>query len=193
MSVPHVLYIHGANSSPKSFSYVREALLPHTCDYFSYDASDKLADIIDRAIDQVDRPCHIIAHSLGGIVAANVAHAHPSLVKTVTTIATPYGGSEAANMLSLVMPFNQFLRNIRPSNSILVQTREQPVPVPTLCITAHGGNNPLISSANDGVVTVSSQTPPPGATKVSLECTHFEVLLDTVTVELISNFIAHIN
>lgn len=187
----HIVYIHGANATPKSFSFIKQNLPKHTHQDFVYDANKKLADTISRAVDTIDTDCHIIAHSLGGVVACAAAHELKGKhIKSITTISTPFGGSEAADRFRLVMPFSTFFKNIRTSNPILKSIRSKPVPVPTLNIITTGGQSPFEPKKNDGVVTVDSQNALTGPQKVVVPYTHFEVLLDHGVVDIINTFVA---
>lgn len=186
----HIFYIHGANATPKSFSFIKQNLPEHTFTDFQYDASKKLTDTIARAASEITTPCHIVAHSLGGVVAVAAAHlVDRGLVKSITTISTPFGGSEAADRFRLVMPFNTFFKNIRTSNPILKAIQTKPLPSPTLNIITTGGRSPFEPLPNDGVVTIASQQILTHSTKAIVPYTHFEVLLDAGVVDIVSEFI----
>ena len=185
-----VLYIHGANATPKSLSYIRKALPPHTPIEFSYDASHDLSSTIDRVVEHITEPMHIVSHSLGGIIAVAAAHlATKGNVKSITTISTPFGGSEAANRIGIILPFNRFINNIRTTNPVIRGVVKAGTPVPTLSIITTGGYSPFEPKENDGVVTVESQRALTNNTKVIVPYTHFEVLLDDGVAELVSKFI----
>lgn len=187
----HIVYVHGANATPKSFSYLEGTLPAHTKSYITYDASDSLAVTIRDAAAQIDQPCHIIGHSLGGVIALAISQLHgPSTVRTVTTISAPFGGSETAERMSIFMPFNPFLKNIKSSNTLLKNIAKVGPTVPTMTIITTGGRSPLEPKDNDGVVTVESQLALARAYQVHVPYTHFEVLMDQGVADMINLFMA---
>lgn len=187
----HIVYIHGANATPKSFSYLERTLPEHTSSYVVYDASTKLTDTIQAAAEKIDQPCHIISHSLGGIIGVAVAqYLGGDNIHTITTISTPFGGSETADRMRLVMPFNTFFKNIRTTNPVLKAVRTLGPPVPTLNIITTGGQSPFEPKPNDGVVTVESQLAFNGTHRVQLPYTHFEVLMDNEVSSTIALFMS---
>lgn len=187
---PHIIYIHGAHASPVSFNYIKKQLPLHTHTDVAYDANEPLADSITRALMYVDQPSHIIAHSLGGVIAVALSHAYPELVKSVTTLSTPFGGSEVASQAAMFMPFNTFLKNIHvfnPTLQTILRTR-QVVPLMNFITTA--GGTSLQHKANDGVVTVDSQTAY-GSNHIFVDLNHFEVLLSPEVATQIGHFVLH--
>lgn len=188
-TMTHIVYIHGANATPKSFSYIKQNLPEHTASYLVYDASDNLIDTIKRASEVLDQPCHIIAHSLGGVVGVAAAqYVGGNNVETITTISTPFGGSEAADRMRFVLPFNSFFRNIRTTNPIFRAVCSEGPPVPTMNIITTGGQSPFEPKPNDGVVTVESQLAFTGTHQISVPYTHFEVLMDREVADTIAQF-----
>lgn len=188
--MPRILYIHGANATPKSFSYIQRNLPSHHAVNFSYDASVDLAETVKRAALEMKEPVHIVSHSLGGIVAVAAAQAvDRGIVKSITTISTPFGGSEAADRMSIVMPFNRFIKNIKTTNPIIRRVVQQGTPAPTLSVITTGGHSPFEPKENDGVVTVESQRALTNNVQVVVPHTHFEVLLDDDVIGIISSFI----
>jgi YD repeat-containing protein len=185
----HIIYIHGANATPKSFSFIKSRLDDHTVTELTYDASDHLQDIINAAVKHVDQPSHIVSHSLGGIIGVALSHLHPKKIQTVTTISTPFGGSEAADHMSMLMPFNVFFRNIRTTSPILRSLNKVGPIVPTLNIITTEGQHVLVSKPNDGVVTIESQKEFAGY-HIEFPFNHFEVLMDQGVAETIKGFIS---
>jgi pimeloyl-ACP methyl ester carboxylesterase len=185
---PHITYIHGANATPKSFTMIRKALPSHSHTNIIYSASDRLQDIINATIKYVDQPTHVVSHSMGGIIGVAMSHLRPDLFKTVTTISTPFGGSEAADKLLMMMPYNTFLRNIQTSNPILREIIAVGPTVPTMNIITTQGSHAFETKQNDGVVTVESQKAFSGL-HVEVPYDHFEVLQDEEVAMAIGSFI----
>lgn len=189
--INHVVFIHGANATPKSFSFLEQALPAHTRSYITYDASDNLTETIRRAATKINQPCHIVGHSLGGVIAVAISQLLGSeKIHTVSTISSPFGGSETADRMSLFMPFNTFLKNIKTSSPVLKGIVKTGPVVPTLTIITTGGHSPLEPKDNDGVVTVDSQLAIIGTHKIHVPYTHFEVLLDKGVADTIHAFMS---
>lgn len=186
---PHIIFIHGANATPKSFSYLEQLLPTHTREYLTYDASDNIGETIKHCAAKITQPCHLVGHSLGGVIAVSISQLlGPSKIMTVSTLSAPFGGSEVADRMSLLMPFNTFFRNIKTSNPIFRALRAIGPVAPTLNIITTGGHSPFEPKDNDGVVTVESQEALKGAYQVHVPFTHFEVLLDQGVADTISMF-----
>ena len=130
-----ILYIHGANASPLSFNYIKSKLPKHYAFDVTYDAHDPLDDLIELAENHLVEPSHIIAHSLGGIIAVALSQRVSDKVLSVSTLATPFGGSEAATTASILLPFNTFLKNINVRNPTLREIIHTGPKVPTMVIS----------------------------------------------------------
>jgi pimeloyl-ACP methyl ester carboxylesterase len=187
--MPRVLYIHGANSTPLSFNFIK-AKLPHHHGYdVAYDANDHLEDLIELAEANLVEPSHIISHSLGGIIGVALSQRCPGKVLSVSTLATPFGGSEAATRASVLLPFSTFLKNIHVMNPTLREIIQKGSKVPTMNIITTHGSNAFESRPNDGVVTIDSQREFKGTLRHEIGLNHFEVLQSPIVVKLIEGFV----
>lgn len=186
----HIWYIHGANATPASFAYVKSQMGEHTTTDIVYDSSSPIQETIDNAIAQLSKPTHIIGHSMGGVIALALSQARPDIVQSVITVAAPFGGSEAASRVRFFLPFNSFLKNICQGNSTLKEIQRIGIVVPTLKIITIAGTSPFEAKANDGVVTVDSQSKISGGKEVVVDLNHFEPLIDQECVQLMKRFIA---
>lgn len=186
----HIWYIHGANATPTSFTYIRTMLPKHEHTNIIYNANDPIDETIERIAGELQYPVHIIAHSLGGIIAVALSQRKPDLVKSVTTISTPFGGSEAATRLALVLPYNPFIKNIHVYNPTLNSVSRIGAVVPMLRIITTAGQNYFEPKPNDGVVTVDSQEDIQGNITTHYQnLNHFEILMCSDTVIHIRDFI----
>lgn len=188
-----IVYIHGANATNHSFNFIAPNINAPAA-YVSYDAHTPLRDIIAEAAEAIKAigPCHVVAHSMGGIIALGALQHFPTPVHSLTTMSTPFGGVESASTISLMLPFNQFFQNIKPANQLLSTIRRQGSPVPMLNIVTNGGGSGLMNEANDGVVTVRSQRSilvGPSVEHVLVGLNHFEVLLSNDILTTINEFI----
>jgi len=178
-----IVFIHGANSTSKSFNYIRSQLPEHTAIMVEYSTEMPLAFNIDEIRKSLpDDDFHIIAHSLGGIIAITLANILPN-VKKVITMSSPFGGSGTADLLKWVFPQNQMFKDINSSSSIITRLVKPTADV--LSIVSTSGGIPIIPTKNDGVVSVSSQKAIPNLNYIEVDTNHFEILLDNHVIDLI--------
>lgn len=202
-----IVYIHGALSTRRSFSYiVKQGAIPVELDdgtiaerYFSYDVrSEPGQSIIGRLAEQVKRTgihdVTFIGHSFGGIIAVGAARELPEPYKPkVISLATPYGGSSAASFLKILKPSSQFFDNVGKYGSFMRDFNSKPLPCRVRGIVTTAGGAEWVAAENDGVVSVASQLhyeKDAHWAGVKVEANHFEVLLIPKTVELIKKELA---
>lgn len=186
---PTIWYIHGANASPTSFNYIKSQLPDHDAVDITYSAYDSIGSTIAQLVKKLKQPVHIIAHSLGGVIGVALSQMKPQLVQSVTTMGTPFGGSEIATRAAVLMPFDPFINNITTFNPVLLAVRQRGAVVPTMTIVTTKGGNTFESAPNDGVVTVASQLALEKPTVViQVPLNHFESLLAPSTIQAITTF-----
>jgi triacylglycerol lipase len=84
-------------------------------------AAERLAATVDELCQRTGYPrIHIVAHSLGGLVARYYAQvlggdAH---VDTLVTLGTPHGGTRAARLLPRIVPY-PLVAQLRPGSALL--------------------------------------------------------------------------
>jgi len=197
-----VWFIHGANATPTSFNYIKESLErdPELNEYkfvdIIYDCQENLKSIISVLARSApkDKQLYIIGHSLGGVVAVGVSQKiiqfdMPVSLRGVITMSSPFGGSESADYLRWLYPQYHLFRSISTTSRVITDLKSVGAVVPTLSLVTTSGNNPLFSSANDGVVTVASQRALKKSVYVEMPYNHFEVLVSTETVQHIKLFL----
>ncbi len=163
----------------------------HAVGYNSHRPLAFAADHVKRKL--VDEPTVLVGHSMGGILAAGLAHELPEQVRAVITISTPFGGSRAAAFCRWLPHFPPVLTDVSPSSGILQRLRLMKLGMPSLSIVTNGGALPTTVEPNDSIVTVSSQMATPCAKKVKLPFNHFEVLMVEKTVETVAEFLDGLN
>lgn len=186
-----VWYIHGANSSSRSFAWIKEKLPPHEAIDVDYGNTTPLSDHLDRlkaAAERFDRPFSIVSHSIGGVMALGIANAVPDKINRIVTMATPFKGCRVATLLRWVAPCPLF-DDIHPYSPFITEHRMMTPKVPMLSIVTTAGGTPIMSEPNDGVVSVASQKALRGPVYTELPVNHFEVLLAAESAALISSFI----
>ena len=174
-----ILFIHGANSTQRSFAWLAPAITDDPY-HFEYDTNDPAFSNIARCQETVDKikPDVVIGHSLGGVMAA--------YLKTdakIVTIAAPFGGSAIANWLP---SFSQLMRDVATTSPLIRGLRNKAVDGKRfLSIVANG----LDGGGWDGVLSHSSQTALKGPTYVVRDLNHFEVLVDEKVLSVIGEFL----
>lgn len=91
--------------------------------------ADQLAALIERVAgaDGAGRPVDVVAHSMGGLVAARCMADHPGRVRRLVTIGTPFHGTRL-----WAMSVGRSLPQMRPGSAFLAGTVERPgFPGPT--------------------------------------------------------------
>lgn len=183
-----VWYIHGANASPLSFSFLKSTMRPHQIEEISYahntPLSKTVADLRRKAV-LYDAPLAIVGHSLGGVVAAAIAQTAD--IDKVVTLASPFGGSNAAGLLQWFTR-SQLMTDIAPSGSVLTSLRLNPPKTRMLSFVTDPGIDTL-GEKGDGVVTTASQMALTGPIYETVDLNHFEVLLSRDIAHKIENFL----
>lgn len=182
-----LVYIHGANASPASFNFLRQNLGGNDL-VLEYDSANgffnNLAAMRARlaGVDDV----FFIAHSLGGIYALHLAHLLPfDQVCGAVTLATPYGGSQAAQWAKWLLPNSQLLRDIQPHSAPIRHGNAIEVRHPWTGIVTTEGCSSLMMAANDGVVTTASMRHRKDIVLVDVPANHYEVVLSHYAVAVI--------
>jgi pimeloyl-ACP methyl ester carboxylesterase len=191
----NILYIHGANMSPVSFTLIQTTMGSHNAvapEYSIENPVDKNVKRIARLARKEfkDEPFDIISHSLGGIIAILLLRTRLHIGRIVT-ISTPLGGSEAAASLRYMYPRYQLYKDIDPNSDIIKKANNQKLKVPVLSVITTGGNSsiPFMKEDNDTIVTVASQTASDNPEFYYVDLNHFEVLLSEEVAEKIKLFL----
>jgi hypothetical protein len=186
-----IFYIHGANSTSKSFSYIRKCLPEHNAINIEYSVQVPLETNIkniSKKLEEYAEPVHIIAHSIGGIIGLAVSQINKNIIN-LTTLGTPFAGSREANLLLIWLPNNQLYRDISTISPAISKSLRKGGTLPMLSFVSTDGRTDLINKPNDGVVTIESQMALVGPEYIKIKANHFETLLNDEVVERIKNFI----
>ena len=186
----HIVYVHGAFSSGKSFTRIQEKLPAHHAYFVEYTMDTDLEQVvakINAAVKTIGKPVSIISHSLGGVLSVAASHMNP-LIDNVLTIATPFGGCKAADMMRW---FNHHIMfdAISTKGPVIRKNLGKPISCTVKSIVTSKGGNPMFFEANDGVVTVASQVALKGPEYVHLNFNHSEILMTDEAVEIARSFI----
>lgn len=190
----NIVFIHGHRATADSFNFLSCRLQGYRHVFLDYNSENGFyanhGDMVDRlkGVDDI----FFVAHSLGGLHALHLADELQSRVLGAVTISTPYGGSEAAEVLSYMMPFNKVLQDIRPRGAPIVSGKEFEPPCVWTNIVSVKGHSPLMMAANDGVVTLASMRQRDDIRLIEIESNHYEVLLNASTAAAIRSSIREI-
>ena len=189
----NILTIHGAFSSPNAFNYIKTKFPEYQwldADYSGINFG--IDNIIKNINDELSEPVIILSHSMGGIIASNLLT--NKNVSAIITIAAPLNGLN----YSFVPPWfyiqKSFINEIGPNSPFvknsLINIKNTTKPVYNIVV--EGGFNPLISEANDGVVTVNSQIVKSFTYKLPIKSGHNEVLQNNELIGLLNKIFENI-
>ena len=185
----HILAIHGAYSSPFIFNYMKSQL-PRTYkwQFFDYRKNPEghMGPLIDQLQKCISDECHVIGHSMGGILALwlgeNLA------VKTITTIATPLDGLDVSIFQSMLTR-SPYIKEMAHGSKFLKHIHNQPYCMPVQHLISTKGYNPFIYEESDGVVTMRSQRGWHTGEVHDIPANHAEIMMHDETIELVKDFI----
>ena len=183
-----LVYIHGHGASSDSFNFIRSEINGHDAICLEYDSTNGFAANLAAMAEQLKDASDVffVAHSLGGLYALHLADKLGDRVAGAVTMATPYGGSEAAIALNFISP-QQIYKDIHPVASPVMQGRN--IDLHALhnwtAIVTTKGHSHLMAPANDGVVTVDSMRNRRGVKFIEVESNHHEVTQSHHSVDII--------
>ena len=182
-----ILAIHGAFSTPTIFNYAKTKIRGHEWQLFDY--SNDINDFIqvcERAVDAINEPCHVIGHSMGGMIALYLAGHH--MVRSITTIASPLDGLDVS-MAQQYMSRSSFIRELSRNGRFIANLHRAGYPAPVQHIITTRGFNPYMFDENDGVVSLSSQRGWSAGTVHEIAANHAEIMQHDECIKLIKNFL----
>jgi len=185
-----VCYLHGFNSSHRSFNYIQNKLPAHEIIPINFDSHQPFAlSLVDIEKQLPKTPFSFVTHSLGGLAAVYLAEKLQNRVKAIVSISAPFGGSKAAIALRWVPGYPKVFEDITPGSATISRLTTLKIKAPLLSIISVGGNLPTTSEQNDSVVTIASQKALPYGKKVEVKANHFEVVMHEKTISLIEDFL----
>lgn len=173
-----IIWVHGAFSTGRCFNYLKQFTnVPNII--FEYSESTPLIQNITRLEGIVENNpiTGIVGHSLGGLMAAIVNKRHG--IRGVA-ISSPLGGFPIGTLSPL-----RVMRDTAWSSPIINEIVHHNYGDDFLSICSHTTGN-----KTDGVVPLKSQLAIRGGLKKTLDCNHFEVLLEPKIGEYLSDHFA---
>ena len=168
-----VFFVHGINDSPSAWQTLAASLDPqrHQAVLYHYPSGAPLNGsayllkeaILDVQLRHAPPRIHVVAHSMGGLVARRslqmLGNAGPRTC-LLLTLATPWNGHPAAangvDQSPVVVPA---WRDVAPGSDFLKALFAHPLPaaIEQWQLVSYGGNSLLLGQPNDGVVPLASQ------------------------------------
>ena len=181
-----ILAIHGAFSTPTIFNYAKVKI---RADWQMFDYSADINNferICERAIAEINEPCHVIGHSMGGMIALYLA-GHWQ-VQSITTIASPLDGLDVS-MAQQYLSRSSFIRELSRNGRFIADLHRAAYPMPVQHIITTRGFNPYMFDDNDGVVSLTSQRGWSAGTVHEIAANHAEIMQHDECIKLIKIFI----
>jgi pimeloyl-ACP methyl ester carboxylesterase len=171
-----VLFVHGAAGSPRDWGYLvkgldRSRYQPWFFYYPSGAPVEPMADLLMWKLHHLQashgfRRLHLVAHSVGGLVARAFLARHGTgfpYVKLFVSISTPWGGETLAAFGVHGLPASVPLwHDLQPRSPFLRALFERKLPTGAeyYLLFGHGGGGAPFRPNNDGTVTLASQLAP---------------------------------
>ena len=188
-----LVYIHGANSTAQSFSFIQDKMPEHEILNIEYEVDIPFVENEKRMAKEIRatfgyKPISFIGHSLGGLFCVRLMNKNKHAERTFS-MSAPFGGSRFVGYLTWICPGYQLFKDISVTSEIVKYFKSTEQTKPILQLITVGGGNPLMGEDNDGTVTVRSQKAIIGAMFKKVQFNHFEVLLNMDTVEHMKKFL----
>lgn len=174
-----VLFVHGANGTPRDWKFFAEGLDRRRFQpfFFYYPSGlqlDRLATVLAQVVNYVGASRHshgivLAAHSMGGLVALSAIaklseHGPPPYLRLYCSFSTPYGGNEVAEHWAKKAPVPVPAWNDVATNSDFLRVlAERPFPkrLPFYLHFTYKTKSTMTQSENsDGAITLHSQLKP---------------------------------
>lgn len=211
-----IVYVHGALSTKNSWNYIRQNLATRWMtedsargkfnpleEFIQYDLNKETSsDIVGGMVEKIRtwvekkeiKKIILIGHSFGGVLSVQTVRELSEFFKEkkiktrLITLSTPFAGSEIATVLRVFKPGSVFFKNIGDHTEFIKEFKRHPLPCHTHIFVTIEGSADWMPQANDGVVTIESQTffeEDPNAFQQKVKSNHFEILLtDAVVTQL---------
>ena len=181
-----VAYVHGLNSSHRSFAYLTQNLPEHNIIKVKYNSHQSVPESLLEVRKQLPKgQLILVGHSLGGLISTLLVSNEPERFDSLLTISSPLGGSKAANYMRWMPGHPPILDHITPRSPSIRHLTTFQSQIPTLSIISTGGHLATSTEPNDSVVTVDSQRALLFGKKIEVKANHFEVLMHEKTIDAV--------
>jgi len=177
--LPSIVLIHGAYQSNVTFEYLRHALPGFEYINIEWSVDGGFHNNLEEMVSAVKKrgPLYIVGHSMGGIYAAHMSQ----MVECIggATIASPWGGSKAADWAKYMVPNHRLYREVGTRSEIIQAARTFDLPGRWTNYVSTRGGAPGMGENNDCVLTVSSMTARKDLYTKYIQATHYEIVMST--------------
>jgi pimeloyl-ACP methyl ester carboxylesterase len=142
-------------------------------------------------VDGSIRKIVMIGHSFGGVLSVQTIRELEDFFKAnkvkprLVTLSSPFAGSEIAAVLRMFKPNSLFFKNIGDHTDFIKNFKKHPLPCHAHIFVTTSGGADWMPQANDGVVTIESQSffnDDSHASVHEVKSNHFEILLTDAVV-----------
>ena len=186
----HIVFIHGATASSRSFAYIQSVLNFKNTINLDYNrdnsAFDNLLDMKER-ISRIEDELYFICHSLGGIYCLYLQEEFSKFTKGICSLSTPFNGSEIATWSSMLLPHYQLFQDITPNSSFIFNSKQINIYSPWTQFVTTSGGVPWLAGENDGIVTKESMMSRNDVDYILLDRNHYEVLQSDRVVKFLTH------
>jgi len=194
-----LVIIPGAYSSHISWTYFSQEMPTNIEQIFlDYNPENPLEETIDKfekQINLIDDEIILAAHSLGGIIALNLAKRCAN-IKQVITVASPFGGCMISRWMvfisAVLTPMNCLWHNTHPDTMLLARLRSNVPTIKTTIFVVETQNSTMWLEPSDGIVTVGSQKALGNASNITYKYvygTHADVMLHPDFIEEVKSIL----
>jgi|TARA_B110000503_G_scaffold15353_1_gene21460 pimeloyl-ACP methyl ester carboxylesterase len=189
--LPHIVFIHGAGCSHRSWNYLLAKLNPTQYTMLEYSVDDKFNTNLTKLASDFghihDKKVYMISHSMGGIYALNLYQMFRHRIIGSISIATPFAGSRTADFVKYVYPSYALFKDVGVKSAPILRCHNITIHVPWTQIVTTDGGVPWHNGHNDGVVTVESQKHREDMEFVEVHVTHNEALVSDEVLDVIKD------
>ena len=185
--VTNIFAIHGAFSSPRIFNLLRLRLgKGYQWDFLDYSSRTGDIDGLVNIARMKKEPCHLIGHSMGGLVALSVAN--EPWVRSITMVSCPVGGLDV-NIFQACLSRSDFMNELSSHGEFIRRLSKTKIDRPVQHVVSTSGFHPWIYEPNDGVITIRSQTITSWGKVHEIPANHAEIMMSDEMVSMMRTFI----
>lgn len=186
---PHIVFIHGAGATNRSWNYIIQQLQPDNYTLLSYDVNHRfkynLAKLSLKLNALPYNDIVLITHSMGGVYGLHLYSIYSHKIIQAISLATPFGGSRTADYVKYLAPSYVLFKEVGTRSEAIVDGHKIDITIPWLQVVTTDGEVPWHATGNDGVVTIASQKHRNDMQYIELPINHHEILTSEETIEII--------